>query len=166
MVVDYGDIVLFDGAPVGYRDDGKTRTPRFPLLQMLRAGEYKRYWFRARQPRGGFLGSLESQLPEETFFYVHDEKVNLLCRDCARGDRPQHDHSNAETFYVRGKFVVPNRFVDAALSRTLDEVIGDRALVAIPQLYQDLGDAARARRDEQRWAEIEEASRDAARAVR
>lgn len=165
VAVDYGDLVLFDGAPVGYRDDGKSRTPRFPLLQKLRAGEYRRYRFRARQPRAGFLNGLEAHLPEGTFFYVHDEQVNMLCAECARGERPQHDHQKSETFFVTGKFVVPERLFTPALIATLDAAVGDVAYVAIPQLYADLGDTARARRDEERWAELEKASAEATAAV-
>lgn len=165
LPVDYGDIVLFDGAAVDWRDDGTTRTPRFPLLQKLRAGAFRRYWFLARQPRGGFLNDLEASLPEETFFYVHDEQVNMLCRDCAHGGKIVHDHTEPESFLVAGKFVVPDVHLNAALVETLDNLIGDTALVAIPQLYRDLGDAARAARDEQRWRVIEEAREEARRQV-
>jgi tetratricopeptide (TPR) repeat protein len=165
MVVDYGDSVLFDGAPVSYRDDGEIRTPRFPLLQKLRDGDYRRYRFRARQPRAGFLDSLTAQLPEGTFFYVHDEQVNLFCPDCARSDRPQHQHEKTETFLVTGKFVVPERQWTPALIPMLDDLIADPALVAIPLLYADLGDEARARRDEERWADLEKASAESKRMV-
>ncbi len=165
LVVDYGDHVLFDGAPVDYRDDGQHQTPRFALLQKLRDGAYRRYRFRARQPRTGFLDSLTAQLPEETFFYVHDEKVNMLCVECARGARPQHKHEKTDALFVKGKFVVPERHCTPALIPMLDELIADRAHVAIPLLYEDLGDDARARRDEERWADLERASADAKRAI-
>lgn len=33
--VDVGDVVLWDGAPVGYRREGDTQVPRFPLLVRL-----------------------------------------------------------------------------------------------------------------------------------
>lgn len=158
IVVDYGDLVLFDGAVVGYRDDGKNRTPRFPLLQKLRAGEYRRYRFRGRQPRANFFTELESQLPPDTFFYVHDEQVNMLCADCAHGTRPLHDHAKSETYFVAGKFIVPEKLCTPALIETLDTLIGNRAQLAVPQLYKDLGDAARAQRDEERWAELERAA--------
>ena len=47
----------------------------------------------------------------------------------------------------------------------LDEIIADHALVAIPQLYEDLGDDVRARRDQDRWADLEQASAEAKRAI-
>jgi hypothetical protein len=165
LPVDYGDIVLFDGAPVGWRDDGTTRTPRFPLLQKLRSGAYRRYWFLAKQPRGGFFDDLAEFLPEETFFYVHDEQVNMLCDDCARGGKIVHDHTKPESFLVSGKFVVPEHRFDSTLVETLENLAGDDALIAIPQLFDDLGDAARARRDEERWRVIDEARQEARRQV-
>jgi tetratricopeptide (TPR) repeat protein len=161
LPVDYGDIVLFDGAAVGWRDDGTTRTPRFPLLQKLRTGAFRRYRFVARQPHGGFLVDLNRSLPAETFFYVHDEQVNMLCADCARGGKIVHDHSEPESFLVSGKFVVPEACLDFALVETLENLAADTALIAIPQLFRDLGDAARARRDEERWRVIDQAREDA-----
>lgn len=165
LPVDDGDIVLFDGAPVGWRDDGTTRTPRFPLLQKIRAGAFRRYRFVARQPRGGFLIDLNESLPEEAFFYVHDEQVNMLCHDCARSGKVVHDHSASESFLVSGKFVVPEQHLDSTLAETLDDLIGDSALVAIPQLFRDLGKPALAARDEERWRVVDEARADATRQV-
>lgn len=149
--------MLFDGNPVSWRDDGTTRTPRFPLLQKIGSGAYRRYRFLARQPRGGFLKEVNNSLPEETFFYVHDEQVNMLCPECARGGKIVHDHARAESFLVAGKFVVPEDRLDATLVETLENLTADHALIAIPQLFRDLGDTARAKRDEERWRDIEEA---------
>lgn len=165
LPVDYGDIVLFDGNPVGWRDDGQTRTPRFPLLQKLRPGAFRRYRFLARQPRAGFFSDLTKSLPEETFFYVHDEQVNLLCDSCAREGKIVHDHSKPESFLVSGKFVVPEPHFDAALVETLENLAGADAYLAIPQLFHDLGDTARAERDEERWRELDAARQEASRQV-
>lgn len=165
LPVDYGDIVLFDGDPVGWRDDGTTRTPRFPLLQKLRSGAFRRYWFLAQQPHRSFLDDLHELLPEETFFYVHDERVNMLCHECARSGKIVHDHATAESSLVHGKFVVPEHRVDSSLVEELENLAGDHALIAIPQLFHDLGDAARAKRDEERWRVIDEAREEAKRRV-
>ncbi|HYO77912.1 MAG TPA: hypothetical protein VE010_15750 [Thermoanaerobaculia bacterium] len=165
LPVDYGDIVLFDGNPVSWRDDGTTRTPRFPVLQKLRAGAYRRYRFLARQPRGSFLQDLNESLPEETFFYVHDEQVNMLCPDCANGGKIVHDHRGSESFLVSGKFVVPEAHLDLSLVETLENLTGDSALIAVPQLFRDLGDAVRTRRDEERWRIIEQAREEAKRQI-
>lgn len=165
LPVDYGDIVLFDGNPVGWRDDGTTRTPRFPLLQKLRSGAFRRYRFLAKQPRSGFFNDLDNLLPEECFFYVHDEKVNMLCQECARGGKIVHDHSTPDSFLVSGKLVVPEHHLDATLVEMLENAAGDEALLAVPQLFHDLGDAARARRDEERWRVIDEAREEVKRQV-
>ena len=165
LPVDYGDVVLFDGDPVAWRDDGTTRTPRFPLLQKLRSGAYRRYWFLARQPRRGFLNDLNESLPEETFFYVHDEQVDMLCHECARGGKIVHDHTPSESFLVSGKFVVPEHRLDSTIVEMLENLAGDAALIAIPQLLRDVGDAARAARDDERWRVIEEAREEAKRQV-
>ncbi|HEX8410599.1 MAG TPA: hypothetical protein VF883_17170 [Thermoanaerobaculia bacterium] len=165
LPVDYGDIVLFDGDPVDWRDDGTTRTPRFPLLQKIRSGAYRRYWFLARQPRRGFFADLDEVLPEETFFYVHDEQVNMLCDDCGRGGKIVHDHSRGGSLLVRGKFVVPEHLLDSNLIEQFESLTGDGALIAIPRLFHDLGDSARAERDEERWRVIEEAREEAKRQI-
>jgi hypothetical protein len=153
MPVDYGDVVLFDGAPIGHRDDEK-RTPRFPLLQKLRSGAYRRYWFRAQQPERGFLERINDHLPAETFFYVHDEKVSMLCHECANAGKQPHVHEEAPASLVSGKFIVPESELNERLAGALDEAIGDSAIVAVPQLFHDLGDAARTRRDDERWQSL------------
>jgi hypothetical protein len=147
-------VVLFDGAPVGYRGEGKDRVPRFPLLQKLREGAYRRYWFLARQPHAGFLFALKSDLPAGVLVYPHDEQVNLLCRTCASAGRVEDDVPNAADPVVMGKLIVPEWLVGPSLVERLDEVLADRALVSIPELYEELGDAARARRDLERWDDL------------
>jgi hypothetical protein len=47
----------------------------------------------------------------------------------------------------------------------LENAIADRALVAIPQLFHDLGDGVREKRDEERWSEIEDARKEANRRI-
>jgi hypothetical protein len=155
MPADFGDVVLFDGAAVGYRDDGTTRVPRFPLLQKLRSGAVRRYRFRAQQPHGGFLEGLSEKLPTGTTFYVHDEQVNMLCRDCATAGRVSDDHPHADSSFVSGKLIVPEASLGAALAEQLDALLGEEAVVAVPALYRDLGDDSRAKREEAKWIELE-----------
>jgi hypothetical protein len=156
LCADYGDVVLFDGAPVGYRVDGQSRVPRFPLLQKIRDGAYRRYRFAAVQTKGGAVKALEPRFPHGTDVYVHDEQVRWTCEDCARGE--EHiDHADArESFVVTGKLIVPAD-ADAhafagELQRVHREVSGIR--IACPALYEALGDQEMASAERKAFDEI------------
>src|SRR6201999_837754 len=43
--VDYGDVVLWDGTPIGVTQQQGRNVPRFPLLSRLRAGDERRLRF-------------------------------------------------------------------------------------------------------------------------
>ena len=155
LPVDYGDIVLWDGAPVGYRVDGEERVPRFPLLQRLQTGAYRRYWFLATQPHGGALEKVNEQLPGETQFYVHEEQVNMLCGECARGETVAHDHARTEASTISGKFVVPDNLVSRDFGKRLEKLIPSGVVVAMPRFYEEAGDKRRAKIHAESWDEIE-----------
>jgi hypothetical protein len=153
LVVDYGDVVLFDGAPVGYRNSGERRVPRFPLLQRLREGDYHRFWFIAQQPASEAVQQLSD--PDEAWtFYVHSEQVHWICRRCATNEPDvPHEHSESEQSsqrVVTGKLVVRRserlERVAAVLNNARDAAI----YVAVPALFEELGDNVSLRY----WAEL------------
>ncbi len=73
LAADYGDLVLWDGAPVGYHQEEGIRSPQFPLLQRISPGDFHRFWFLARQTRSEAIHELGETFPEGAFLYVHNE---------------------------------------------------------------------------------------------
>jgi hypothetical protein len=134
--VDYGDLVLWDGAPVA------SDPPVFPLLEILRAGDERRLRFAAIL-RDGDLAALAEALPEGTriFAYPDGREVN--------GER-----------LVYGKLVVPASIELAEVRRRLEEAArGARGYrLAAPGLYEGTGPAKRAGQEHQAWRALERAA--------
>ncbi|MGE3634004.1 MAG: tetratricopeptide repeat protein, partial [Sandaracinaceae bacterium] len=63
-VADFGDVVLFDAAPVAILEHEGRKVPCLPLLGVLRAGGELRCRFAAMQQRDGQLEALGEALPE------------------------------------------------------------------------------------------------------
>jgi hypothetical protein len=154
--VDVGDVVLHDGAPVGYRDDGEWKVPRFPVMALLRRGTQRSFRFAAAQPGRGEIAALEKHLGEGSV-YVHTEQVNWLCRECARGGKVPHEHERLkpDARIVYGKLVVEEGQL-AAFRVTLDTILGPRDDLALycPDLHRAVGDEARAAADEKAWTAL------------
>jgi hypothetical protein len=154
--VDVGDVVLHDGAPVGYRDDGERRVPRFPVIALLRRGTQRSFRFAAAQPGRGEIAALEKHLGDGSV-YVHTEQVNWLCRECARGGKVPHQHERLkpDVRIVYGKLVVEEGQI-GAFRAALDAVLGTRNDLALysPDLHRALGDEIRAAADEKAWTAL------------
>jgi tetratricopeptide (TPR) repeat protein len=146
--VDFGDLVLWDGAPVRIgRADGR-EVPIFSLLWILRPGDERRLRFVGMQKQRGAVQELASELAqalgEETRLLVFDE------RSSEKGD--------AHLFY--GKLIAPASCELAALRRALEEAQRKRPglTLAVPQLYELLGDTPQAGKAHQAWGGIERAA--------
>ena len=61
--IDYGDVVLWDGAPVSVLKTPEGPVPRFPLLEILRRGDEERMRFVALSEEPGRLAEVEAALP-------------------------------------------------------------------------------------------------------
>jgi tetratricopeptide (TPR) repeat protein len=95
--VAYGDVILNDGAPEGYRLDSNGReVPVFNMLDLFETSEYSTYVVEAvaDPPTIERLEKLceKHELPMEDW----QSSVRVLCRACSEG-RPhdQHDHDGA-----------------------------------------------------------------------
>jgi hypothetical protein len=156
---DYGDVVLFDAAPCGWRDvDGK-RVPRFPMLAVLEPGHQHLFRFAARQPQNGAVASMEDELPKGSRLYVLSENVSMICASCARGVTP-HAHAPQpakEHPVVYGKlFAPPDADIGhfrAQLRRAL--LRRPQIRLAAPDLDAAVGDDASARAGRALWDELE-----------
>ncbi|MEM7605456.1 MAG: hypothetical protein AAF411_08865 [Myxococcota bacterium] len=137
--LDFGDIVLWDGAPVASDELG----PIFPALERLRAGDERRHRFVAIIDEVG-LANLREALGEGVRLFVHD------------GD-PAAEPSGERLMY--GK-IVSQSVSDASL-RTRLEAYGAKARtlrLAAPALYEALGDSRRAGQEHQAWRGVERAA--------
>ena len=155
---DVGDTLLWDGAPVRFKEfDGK-RIATFPLLKVLRRGGYRRYRFRAEQEDAGLVAALEDALPRGAQMYVHHEEVEWLCQKCASsGASVPHDHEGpAARRFVAGKLAVPPGVSLGDVRERLAESLRVRPAVklAVPALHRDDGDLAAAARDEALWVQL------------
>jgi tetratricopeptide (TPR) repeat protein len=90
----YGDIVLNDGAAVGYRQVGDREVPVLNVLELFERSEFKTYVAHVRAEDPSDLLSLDS-IFSESRSSVEDWTINTrtLCRQCSEG-RPHehHDH--------------------------------------------------------------------------
>ena len=158
-IADFGDVVLWDGAPVSVADRDGVPVPRFPLIAVLKKGDERNLRFVALQQKPKDVEALGSALPEGVVLYPHVERVETLCPRCAAGDTMRkHEHLPAEEHrVVFGKMVVPGDADLAAFARTLEQVrrAHSGVLLAIPALYEALGETAQAGKHHKRWGEIE-----------
>ena len=155
--VDFGDAVLFDGAPITQHRYGDREVPVFPHLATLERGGYLIVPFVGAQPHEGAIRALDQLLPHDIALYVHTEQVVFLCASCwgdAKHDRRGHDA--AEHRVVRGKLCAPKSLPPAELRRLLDEATATHAGIQVlaPELSRLVGDAARAEVETRRMAMV------------
>jgi hypothetical protein len=157
--IDYGDVVLWDGTPVGVADYNGKPVPRFALLSRLRQGDEWRLRFVAFEQEDGQVQSLAKDLPEGAQLFVHRAQVELLCARCASGDDMQkHRHTAPEPHrLVYGKIVVPRAAQLEEFRRALDAALARHPGVqlVLPGLFEALGDAPAAGKAHQIWRGIE-----------
>ena len=162
--IDYGDLVLWDGAPVAtHRTSAEDTVPVFPLLEVLRIGEEQRWSFVALEREPGALEGLEVALPEGTRVFVQQERVDHHCAACEAGEPHEHGETAAVPgaragagSLARGKVIVPPTQDLGAFREAWEAAIGARPLsISLPGLYEELGDSKQAWQEHQAWRGIE-----------
>lgn len=142
--VDYGDLVLFDGAAILFRDRGGERVPVFPHLVTLRSGGWTTIRFTGRQDEPGAIEAMK--LPNGAFLYSHTERVRNYCRACwEKGKDAAHEHTESAHTVVTGKLVVPPGGDLRALAAHLS--VPSPVTLLVPELWRKLGLEERARLD-------------------
>ncbi len=167
--IDYGDLVLWDGAPVAaHQTSAGEPVPVFPLLEILRPGDERRWPFIALEREPGAVRSLEESLPEGVRVFIQEERVEHHCAACESGEPHEHETASGPASVsasvpaqvsaplVRGKLIVPfalklDEFV-AAWERAVN---GRPTSIALPALYEAAGDAKQAGQEHQAWRGIE-----------
>jgi hypothetical protein len=158
--IDYGDLVLWDGAPVAaHRTASGDTVPVFPLLEVLRRGDERRWSFVSLEREPGALETfetLEGELPEGVRVFVQHERLDHHCAACEAGE--PHEHAETETLpgLIRGKVIVPATQDLASFREVWDASVGARPLsISLPGLYEELGDSKQAGQAHQAWRGIE-----------
>jgi hypothetical protein len=152
--VDYGDVVLWDGAPVRMNRikaaDGETRdVPVFPLLWILRPGDERRLRLIGMQKQRGMVQALAAKLSELVApgveLVVYDERSSTVAD-------AQH------LFY--GKLIVPAAVELKDVARGLETELRARPglTLSVPSLYELLGVSEQAGKAHQAWGGIERLS--------
>lgn len=156
--VDFGDIVLLDGAPITHhRYDGRD-VPVFPHLATLEHRRYQIYRFTGTQQHPGQLQALGRELPNESWIYVHDELFRIVCRECWENPEANHDHdvqADNQTI-VSGKLCAPPSLPPDAFLAELDALMqpDEHTRILAPELARAAGDPARAESEKRRLAMI------------
>ncbi|MES2947558.1 MAG: prenyltransferase [Pseudomonadota bacterium] len=155
MGVDYGDVVLMDGAPITYHTYGDRQVPVFPHLATLMRCNYQFYDFAGTQDEEGKLAGATEDLGLDAIAYSHSENFQVLCASCWRDERLDHSHgTEQETHYVvRGRIAAPPDISPADLLQQLDAAMSKREPCRIysPDLCEAVGLSDRAAVERRRY---------------
>ena len=91
----YGDLVLHDGAPVGYRTNDGREYPVFNVLQLFEASSFNTYEADIIAPSQADVEALET-ICDQAGIAMEDwsRSVRILCKACSEG-RPHEHHDSA-----------------------------------------------------------------------
>ena len=153
--VDYGDVVLFDGAPITHHRHGELEIPVFPQLATLVRGGYQFFDFAGTQSEPGQLASVSDELEGDTVVYSHSENFRVLCAACWRGGNVDHEHRETEERHVvMGRIAAAPQVDPLLLLAQVDRAIAARepCSLYVPSLCEAAGSMARAAVEQRRYA--------------
>lgn len=155
--VDWGDVVLFDGAPITYHEYEEREVAVFPHLTTLRRPGHQIWSFGGTQEHAEQIGDLSQHLPDEAVLYVHTEQYQVLCRSCWEAGRVNNaEHQEDEHHVVTGKLCASPDANPKELLALLDKLAAGAGKVQllVPELAREAGLAARADVEARRLAMI------------
>jgi hypothetical protein len=126
--VDFGDVVLIDGAPITYHKYGDREVPVFPHLATLVRSNYQFFDFAGTQDGEGRINSADADLDGDSVIYSHTENFSHLCAACWRDPGIDHEHGETEEKHVvRGRIAAPPDVAPGELLRQIDAAMAKRA---------------------------------------
>jgi tetratricopeptide (TPR) repeat protein len=126
--VDYGDVILIDGAPITHHTYGSTEVPVFPHLATLVRQNYQFYDFAGTQQETRQLSDASTDLDGETVVYAHSENVQMLCANCWRDPDLDHEHhERMEKHVVIGRIAAVAHVDPVQLLDQLDKAVARRS---------------------------------------
>lgn len=153
--VDYGDVILMDGAPITHNTYGEEQVAVFPHLATLVRRNYQFFDFAGTQDKAGQLVELSAELDEDAVVYSHSENVKMLCANCWRDPDIDHSrHQGIEKHVVTGRIAAPPHILPARLLDMIDNGVDKRGQCQLyaPDLCAAAGLVARERIDRRRFA--------------
>ncbi|MBR0794418.1 prenyltransferase [Bradyrhizobium jicamae] len=153
--VDYGDVILMDGAPITHHTYGEQQVPVFPHLATLLRRNYQFFDFAGTQETARQLADLSEELDGDAVIYSHSESFKLMCANCWRNPDIDHaDHEAMEKHVVTGRIAAPSDFAPARLLELIDKAIEKRGNCQLyaPDLCAAAGASVRERIDRRRFA--------------
>lgn len=152
--LDYGDVVLIDGAPITHHTYGEKKIPVFPHLATLVRRGYRFYDFAGTQQTKRQLAETGQGLAGDSVIYPHTEQYVVLCGACWRSEQVDHaDHQMRDEHVVLGRIAAPPDIEPGDLLRQLDAAIADRSPCRIyaPELCEAAGFPERAAVERRRF---------------
>ncbi|MGE0326229.1 MAG: prenyltransferase [Polyangiaceae bacterium] len=157
--VDYGDAILFDGAPITYHEVNGESVPVLPHLATLKRSGYRILPFGGTQQATGQIVQLSEHLPADTVLYPHTENLEFVCQECWESSRPHQHHADMpEHRVVTGKLCIPPDLDPLDILKAIDRAVAESGAVQlfIPELCALVGDTERAEVESRRLAMIQE----------
>ncbi len=152
--VDFGDIVLIDGAPITYHKYGDAEVPVFPHLATLQRSGYRFYNFAGTQEKPTQVEDASTDLERDAVIYSHTERFQVMCSSCWNDPDVDHEkHDNVEALVVTGRIAAPPDLEPAALLAQIDDAMAKRppCRVFSPELCRAAGLNDRARIEQRRF---------------
>lgn len=152
--VDYGDVVLIDGAPITYHKYGDDQVPVFPHLATLIRSGYRFFDFAGTQDASGRVADVSRELAEDAIVYSHTESYRTLCASCWRNADLDHEHEGTEKKHVvAGRIAAPKHIEPTDLLAQLDRAMATRTecSVYVPALCEAAGALDRAAVERRRF---------------
>ena len=159
--VDFGDVVLIDGAPITYHKYGDREVAVFPHLATLVRSNYQFFDFAGTQDGEGRINDASADLDRDSVIYSHTENFSLLCAGCWRDQGIDHQHDETEEKHiVRGRIAAPPDVAPSELLRQVDAAMAKRAPCRIysPDLCAAAGLADRAAFERRRFDMLQQSA--------
>ncbi|MGY3440925.1 tetratricopeptide (TPR) repeat protein [Bradyrhizobium sp. USDA 4473] len=153
--VDYGDVILTDGAPITHHTYGEQQIPVFPHLATLLRRNYQFFDFAGTQDTARQLAGISEELDGDAVVYSHSESFKIMCANCWRKPDIDHaDHATMEKHVVTGRIAAPPNIAPVRLLDLIDKAIEARGNCQLyaPDLCAAAGQSARERIDRRRFA--------------
>jgi hypothetical protein len=152
--VNYGDIVLFDGAPITTHKYGDDEIFVFPHIATLLRRNYRFFDFAGTQDQPKRLMSVNKVLGEEPAVYSHTDNVVTLCANCWNDPNTNHSrHEETTKHVVTGRIAAPPDMDPRDLLAQLDAGLKDLTPCQLysPDLCNAAGQPKRAKVEQRRF---------------
>ena len=152
--IDYGDVVLIDGAPITYHTYGEKQIPVFPHLATLVKNNYLFFDFAATQEKKGQIGEISQVLEKDAIVYVHSENYRVLCETCWQDNSVDHsEHKEQQRHIVTGRIAAPSAMSPEDLLAQIDQALSELSNCKIyaPELCENSGFVERAEVEKRRF---------------